>query len=165
MINVIQDQRPATWEHIHTVQMLLLEVIQDLQQRMITHDQSKLHEPERAIFDEATHRLKGLVYGSEEYTAQLKDMKPALDHHYANNRHHPEFFSDGVNGMTLVDLLEMIVDWKAATMRHATGSITNSLEVNKKRFNLSPEIIRILENTVAAYGWQARSPMAPKSQT
>ena len=31
-----------------------------------------------------------LTYGSDEYKACLTEMKPALDHHYAANRHHPE---------------------------------------------------------------------------
>jgi hypothetical protein len=35
-------------------------------------------------------------------------MGDGLKHHYAHNRHHPEFFGeDGVDGMSLVDVIEM----------------------------------------------------------
>jgi len=39
-----------------------------------------------------TPKLAGSTYGSEEYKAFLGQMKPALDHHYAVNDHHPEHF-------------------------------------------------------------------------
>lgn len=33
-----------------------------------------------------------------------------LDHHYQNNDHHPEHFELGINGMNLLQLLEMLAD-------------------------------------------------------
>ena len=33
------------------------------------------------------------------------------------NRHHPEYYEDGIAGMTLVDLEEMLSDWEAASHR------------------------------------------------
>lgn len=53
-----------------------------------------------------------------------------------------------VNDMTLVDVLEMLVDWKAASERHTDGNIRKSIEVNTERFGLSPQLATILENTV-----------------
>ena len=53
-----------------------------------------------------------------------------------------------LRGMTLVDLLEMICDWKAATMRHIDGDIYKSLVDNKKRFGISDDLYEILLNTV-----------------
>lgn len=50
--------------------------------------------------------------------------------------------------MNLIDLLEMIADWKASTLRHADGNIFHSIEVNKGRFNLSDQLVKILVNTV-----------------
>jgi hypothetical protein len=50
--------------------------------------------------------------------------------------------------MNLVDLLEMVCDWKAATLRHANGDIEKSLEINQKRFGYSDELKAILRNTV-----------------
>jgi hypothetical protein len=47
-------------------------------------------------------------------------MKPAIQHHYKANSHHPEFYDNGVEGMSLFDVLEMLLDWKAATERRRT---------------------------------------------
>jgi hypothetical protein len=53
--------------------------------------------------------------------------------------------------MTLIDLCEMIADWKAATLRHANGDIAKSLEINQKRFKYTDELKQILLNTVKEY--------------
>lgn len=130
----------------------LLQVIRDdLGDRLVGHDLSKLEEPEKSIFDRVTPRLKELTYGSPAYFAQLEEMKVALDHHYAVNRHHPEWYPDGVRDMTLVDLLEMLVDWVAATKRHTDSNIYRSLDINQKRFGYSDELKRIFENTIEYY--------------
>lgn len=83
----------ATWEHINTVMRFLASAQIELMRRQFTHDQSKLLPPEVDTFVEFTPKLKGSTYGSEEYKGFLADMKPALDHHYSHNRHHPEYFS------------------------------------------------------------------------
>ena len=75
-------------------------------------------------------------------------MKEGLDIHYANNRHHPEHFDNGIQGMNLLDLLEMICDWKAASERHADGDVYKSIEINQERFGYSDELKIILKNTV-----------------
>lgn len=85
------DSRIATYEHIQTVQGLIARVVIDLQHRAKVHDESKLVSPEVEVFDAVTERLHGLTYGSDEYKSCLGEMKPALDHHYANNSHHPEY--------------------------------------------------------------------------
>lgn len=59
-----------------------------------------------------------------------------------------------VNGMTLLDVIEMLCDWKAATERHADGSITQSIQINRKRFNISDQLAEILENTRKEMGWE-----------
>lgn len=53
-----------------------------------------------------------------------------------------------VNNMNLVDIVEMICDWKAATLRHNDGNIYKSIEHNTGRFGLSPQVVNILLNTV-----------------
>ncbi len=148
-----KDSRPATWEHIHMVQRLLLEVIQNLQQRALEHDQSKLSSPEKELFDEFSARLAGLTYGSPEYQESLKLLKPALEHHYAKNTHHPEHYPEGVNDMDLLDVIEMLVDWKASSARQHDGNIMQSLKKAKDRFGIDAQLFKILENTVARMGW------------
>jgi hypothetical protein len=137
-----------TWDHINLVMKLLASAQIELMRRQFTHDRSKLRPPEVSTFTEFTPKLATSTYGSDEYRQLLADMMPALDHHYAHNRHHPEFFQNGVEGMNLFDLLEMLVDWYAATKRHNNGDIHRSIEINTKRFNLSPQLVQIFQNTV-----------------
>jgi len=143
--------------HIKYVADVLNTVIFELMHRAIYHDASKLEEPELPVFVEYTPKLAGLSYGSEEYKQALSEMKPALEHHYAENRHHPEHFqeeadatfkSSPISCMTLIDLVEMLCDWKAATLRHDDGDIQKSIEINKERFGLSEQLVSILKNTV-----------------
>lgn len=142
-----------TIQHIDRVTRLLDVIANELDLRAAGHDQSKLISPEKEVFEKYTPLLAGLTYGSEEYHAILLEMKPAIDHHYANNRHHPEHFANGIDGMTLIDLVEMFCDWKAATKRHNNGSLTRSLEINGKRFGMSDQLINIFRNTIKELGW------------
>ena len=142
------DSTKDTLEHIEHVRDMIDEVMLILRHRSAVHDESKLEEPEKKIFDRMTPRLAGSTYGSEEYKAMLAEMKPALDHHYERNRHHPEHYENGIDGMTLIDVLEMLLDWKAATLRHGDGSIYNSLKINRERFGISDQLNNILLNTV-----------------
>ena len=144
----MRESEKETIKHIRRVQQLLNEVVANLMERARVHDTSKLEDPEAEVFDKCTAKLKGLTYGSDEYKACLAEMKPALDHHYANNRHHPEHWAVGIQDMSLLDLIEMIVDWKAATERHADGCIKKSLEINQERFGYSNELKFIFNNTV-----------------
>ncbi len=59
----------------------------------------------------------------------------------------------GINGMSLLDLIEMLCDWKAAGERHADGSMERSLTINRERFKISPQLQSILENTAREMGW------------
>jgi hypothetical protein len=147
------DSTKDTEEHIKTVRGFLGDVVGDLSARSLIHDGSKLEEPEKSMYDEFTPKLRSSTYGSEEYKDFLKDMGAALQHHYAVNSHHPEHYPNGVNGMSLLDVIEMLADWKAAGMRHANGNITQSLEINRKRFNISDQLFEILQNTVKELGW------------
>ena len=140
--------KEQTQEHINKVQMFLTMCEIELIARAVNHDKSKLESPEAEVFEIYTAKLKGVTYGTPEYKQMLAEMKPALDHHYANNRHHPEYHKDGIKGMNLLDLLEMVCDWKAATLRHADGDIAKSLELNQKRFGYSDELKEVFRNTV-----------------
>lgn len=145
------DSRPDTEAHIARVAALLTDVIGELAYRADVHDASKLQTPERQMFDEYTPKLRAVTYGSPEYEAVRQEMlATALAHHYAHNSHHPEHYADGIAGMSLLDLIEMLADWKAATERHADGNLTKSLAINAPRFGM---LARILENTVREMGW------------
>lgn len=185
------DSRPDTEEHIKRVSDLLYMVRMNVQIRSAKHDQSKLEEPEKSVFDAVTPKLRTLTYGSDEYKVSLEEMGEALRHHYAHNSHHPEHYpqpetdeiknlkiriarliniaprsgklkqarrelgiiESGANGMSLLDLIEMLCDWKAATERHTDGDLRKSLEINKTRFGLSDQLHSILTNTAKELGF------------
>jgi hypothetical protein len=128
-------------------------VIYYLVQRAADHDRSKLYGIEKQTFDQITPRLRGVTYGSDEYRQTLRENREGIDHHTHNNLHHPEHYADGINGMTLIDLLEMFCDWKAASLRHADGNFEKSLVLNKDRFGISDQLTTIFENTRKGLGW------------
>lgn len=191
------DSRVETFKHIQLVQRFLGRVVRDFLSRQEDHDQSKLTSPEVEVFDEFTPKLATSTYGSDEYKSYLAAMKPALDHHYAANSHHPEHYrwrcgvcesrctdaewegspqgpndtgqrycpgccrggmiyesaliaetDKGLDGMSLPDVIEMLCDWKAATLRHNDGDIRKSIDINQKRFGYSDELKRIMLNTL-----------------
>ena len=187
-----QATNAETSKHIRLVGKILHLMVKHLLDRADGHDLSKLDRPEVELFTKFTAQLAGLTYGSAEFNACKAAMGPALDHHYANNSHHPEHFKPGkpdpqlaadiaaleavdggmsekvrdrlaarlkrdladdastVNGMTLIDLLEMFCDWKASSLRHNDGNIRKSIELNAERFSMSPQLRRVFENTVEA---------------
>jgi hypothetical protein len=150
---VSYDSTADTKAHINRVSELIEHFVHNLEARAEFHDATKLTDPEKEVFDRVTPQLKALTYGSEEYKASLASMGEALRHHYANNRHHPEHHRHGVNDMNLLDVVEMLCDWKAATERHADGSIAKSLDMNPVRFGIDYQLATILRNTVRDLGW------------
>jgi hypothetical protein len=145
------DSTADTLEHIIQVYRNINRFCFELTVRGECHDLSKLRSPEKEIFDEFTPKLKDVEYGSEEYYNILKKMKSAVKHHQRNNRHHPEFYGDyGVEGMTLIDIVEMFCDWKASSMRSKDGNIMKSIDIGEKRHNIPPVLVRIFKNTAIA---------------
>jgi hypothetical protein len=142
-----EDSRPATKEHILEVSKALNLFCQELLSRALDHDNSKLNSPELALFDKYTPLLKSLVYGCQEYKDSLTALKPALDHHYQINQHHPEHFPNGVDDMCLVDLIEMFCDWSAASKRTKDGSMDKSIEIGCKRFEICDQLKNIFYNS------------------
>jgi hypothetical protein len=55
--------------------------------------------------------------------------------------------------MSLLDLLEMACDWKAASEMTPGGSFENSIKHNAERFGMSPQLVGIFESTGIELGW------------
>lgn len=141
------DSRPDTYAHIHQVQQYMHRAVKDLLARALRHDRSKLESPELEVFDEYTPKLAEAEYGSDEYKAFLVGMQEGLRHHYVRNSHHPEHDPRGIAGMSLLDLVEMLCDWKAATLRSKDGDLLRSITLNQERFGYTDELREILVNT------------------
>jgi hypothetical protein len=142
------DSAKETLYHIRRVSTLLHIICKGLLDRADNHDKTKIRYPEKAVFDKFTEKLNEVTYGSEKYGEYLAEMKPALADHYASNSHHPEHYKNGIDGMDLMDIVEMFCDWKAASERHEDGDLYKSIQHNRKRFGLSDQLAKIFENTI-----------------
>ncbi len=145
------DSRIDTLLHIKRVSKALSMFAALLLERANVHDESKLSGIEKEAFDVATPKLRGLTYGSEEYRASLREIKPAIQAHYAANSHHPEHYVDGISGFDLLDLVEMYCDWIAAIERHDDGDIMRSIEINDARFGMGDQLKSIFKNTASRH--------------
>jgi hypothetical protein len=127
----------------------ILTIIADLNNRAVHHDDSKFSAEEYDAYEEAFPNLQKYAYGSEEFRAELRKIKPAIEHHYQANRHHPEYFgNEGIAGMNLLDLVEMVCDWVAASQRKEGTDILKGMIINQKRFDISDQLFCIIMNTV-----------------
>jgi hypothetical protein len=149
----VYSSKQDTLDHIGKVKENIALIVKELTNRAEQHDASKMENPEIELFDVYTPKLAGSIYGSEEYKQFLQELKPALDHHYGVNRHHPEHFKNGIQGMNLVDLIEMFCDWYAATKRHNNGDIMKSIAINQDRFHYSEDLRAVFENTYKDLFW------------
>src|SRR5258706_556518 len=96
-------------QHKKLVASYLESVVSDLFERAMVHDDSKFGPEEFDAYEEALPKFEKTVYGSPEYIQVCRDIKPAIKHHITSNRHHPEYFGErGINGMSLIDLVEMV---------------------------------------------------------
>lgn len=147
------DSSTDTLKHKLRMYQLMGESASELIRRGVKHDNSKLGIHEKELFDEYTPKLKHCTFGSEEYNEFLIKLKPSLDHHYENNSHHPQHYTNGINGFDLFDLMEMFFDWKASGERHHDGDIYKSIEINKDRFGISDQLETIFINTAKKLGY------------
>lgn len=150
----VAECQMETQKHIENVRRYIRFVTDKLTTRGIEHDKLKLESPEVDIFTEYTPKLAETTYDSDEYRTYLKEMDVALQHHYANYRHHPEHFENGINDMTLIDVVEMLCDWKAATLRHNDGNLLKSIETNAQRFGYDDQLKQIFINTAKMFDEQ-----------
>ncbi len=143
-----------TLRHRGRVMEILADLVQRLLRRGITHDQSKVKEPELKGFGEATKNLRTLTFGTPEYEAMIKKLQPLIDHHRQHSRHHPTFYPRGLRDMSLIDIMEMLADWKAAGERHDDGGdVAKSIKYNAERFGMGSILEEVLYNTAMDLGW------------
>lgn len=144
-MNVFED----TLKHIDLVRLLLKTFARQLQKRGDEHDLSKLESPEREMYKIFRPKLDTLDIQSAEYKQSLAEMGEGLRHHYAENRHHPEHFANGIRGMNLIDLCEMVCDWSAAASRK--GQKVNMAWASQ-RFGIDKDdmLYAVIANTIDA---------------
>lgn len=147
------DSTEDTLKHIENVQKFMLKIAFQIIRRSFHHDKSKLKSPEKEMYDKYTPLLSSVAYGSDEYKKYLSEMGEVLQHHYKANRHHPEHYAYGIFDMTLVDVVEMFCDWKAATLRVKNGNLIESIKRNQDRFGYGNDLLDILILTAHELDW------------
>lgn len=147
-------------EHIALVQKWIEDFRYILKGRGSVHDSSKLKSPEKETFDEFTPKLKVLKFGSDEYKDALAQMGEGLKHHYKVNSHHPEHYPNGIDGMTLYEVVEMVCDWMAAAEKKG---VAVDMDYLQKRFNISPQLRSIIENQFREIDTETISNNAPRN--
>jgi len=148
LLKSVQDTR----KHIARVEGYLSLCADLLRGRAARHDASKLQEPELSGYAGLSDALQGLQYGTPEHRAAFAPFKAIIQHHYEHNSHHPEYWPDGVDDMSLLDVIEMLCDWKAASER-GNGDFAESIRVSMERFKISDQLAAILLNTATEIGW------------
>lgn len=115
----------------------------------ILHDLCKFSFTETRQFSTVSGKLRHMEFGTAEYhDNKRKHLQSALRHHYLVSDHHPEHFEHGICEMSMINFIEMLVDWKASAKRSKDGDIYQSIAVGTTRFNMPVELAQIMCNTV-----------------
>ena len=150
-----QEQKIREVINAHRLRVfhLMTKLSQEVMQRGNEHDASKFGPEELPQYVATADEFEKYPYGSDGYNKAKESLGPAIIHHFKNNRHHPEHFDNGIAGMDLVDLLEMLVDWKSATLNNPKnpGNLAKSISVAEDKYKISPDLSQILYNTAVNF--------------
>jgi hypothetical protein len=129
--NFVQTTVHKFWVMYYLCRFVLL-----LIWRGIKHDLTKYSKHEAPYFANQVENLKNLEYGTEEYRQSLEKIRPALNHHYRHNSHHPQYHKNGFADMSVLDRIEMMADWLASRKRNKPTSLNKSFALNIDRFKI-----------------------------
>jgi len=132
---------------IHKI-IIIYEVIRILWKlfiRALLHDNSKFRPSEAKGFI----KIMNLKTDDKEYFDVLSLIAKEVNIHYKNNKHHPQHYKNGIDDMGLIDIIEMVCDWKASSIqRNNFGTGELMIGIQKNRFNISGQLTKILLNTI-----------------
>lgn len=146
------EQIVKTMRHIRTIQGYMTQVGTEWLERTRRHDESKFSTIEIDGYVGIAEATKGLTAGSKEYLDALEPYKKVIQRHYLMNDHHPEHFKNGVNGMNLIQVLEMFCDWIAASTDREMHPM-QSIDAQCERFNIDAQLKQIIINTMDQLGF------------
>ena len=107
----------------------------ELRRRARVHDRSKLQLDEFKGFSRINKTAREHPFGSDEYRKSMRtEQGPdgCITLHFKRNSHHPEYHPDP-SKMNFLDTIEMVFDWNAAAKTYGTNSLSESLEVQRKK--------------------------------
>lgn len=134
-------------------------VASELERRAILHDESKLRPDELEGFVRINRTAREHPYGSAEYVESMtaeKGLDGCIGLHYSRNSHHPEHHPHE-RDMGWLDVIEMVLDWKAAADAYGHYGLRESLPKHRDRFDFSLGQWWLIEQVV---GWIEEVPHA-----
>lgn len=137
-------------KHKEKVRRRLLFLSEELKKRAECHDDSKLKDPEIKYLIEMDKEPK-YEYNTPEYFNKMKRWQKFFNHHYDNNRHHPDHFRNGILDMTLTDICEYLVDIISYYDEMHVHDAMDTVEKQQGRFGLDNQLSQILVNTLIEY--------------
>lgn len=112
--------------HRDYVRAALTRVVNELEQRAIVHDASKMMDDEFSGFARINAAARVHKFGSPEYKEGMDRERETIDLHFSRNSHHPEHPAytpvdlDDTSAntyehqLTFLDVIEMVCDWHGA---------------------------------------------------
>lgn len=141
----------TTMQHREAVADLLHNLADYFRARAREHDRSKLSLDEFGGFVRINHAARDNDYGSEEYMEALaseKGPEGCITLHYSRNPHHPEYHVSP-SDMGLLDLIEMVIDWKGASIVYGRATMREGLKVHRERFAFADWQWQVIEEMVS----------------
>lgn len=138
--------------HRDTVRLNVKRLVDELSTRALAHDLSKLAPDELNGFVRIGRAAREHAYGSDEYRASMdaeKGDEGCITLHYARNSHHPEHHPHP-SRMGWLDIIEMVLDWKAASETYGKMTLRDGLVHHRERFAFTPAQWWLIEEVV---GW------------
>jgi len=142
--------------HVSEISENLETIASELRKRGMSHDRTKFQQLEFDTFVSTREEFKQTSYGTPEYKAVCAKAQPAMDHHYSNNRHHTAYHENAVNDMNLIDIIELVCDWRAANRRNADQcTMLESVKrgLSNEKYQISEQLAKIIINTFKDLGW------------
>lgn len=156
--------------HRDFVRLALQRVQNELGERAISHDASKLLDDEFSGFSRINKAARVNKFGSEEYKEGMRRERSVIDLHFSRNTHHPECagmglqgseiteYEVGVRGMSFLDVIEMVCDWWGAGRGYddkRPWAESVKLNMESKGKYLTPEQRWLAEQVAAFLGGKA----------
>ena len=132
--------------HRMAVQHGLNSISSELEKRAIVHDESKFRLDEFDGFVRVNAAARKHEFGSDELKAVLKS-ETCVDLHKGRNAHHPEHHDDIAN-MSFLDIIEMTIDWWAASVTYGQTKLKDSLPVLLGRYEFTEGQVWLIKQVV-----------------
>jgi len=138
--------------HRQSVKLGLQRISDILVNRGDLHDIDKFEEAMFEDFYLNIPKFTNVSFGEIEWENAMESIK-TMNNHYAVSPHHIQHYPNGINGVNLIDLLEMIVDWKSANNAYGDVKLSEALIIQKKRFGIDDQLYKIIVNTAKILGY------------